>query len=76
MADDEIEQLQDDLAALALVVREGFAEMRGGFAEMRGGFADVNRRLDDLTDVTHRIYEEHGERLKDLEAHLTRQPRP
>ena len=82
MADRHIEQLQRDLAALALTVREGFAEMRagfatmhGGFAEMRTGFADVNRRLDDLTDITHRIYDEHGQRLKDLEDHLTRHPR-
>lgn len=86
MADRRIEQLQRDLAALPLTVREGFAEMRagfatmrgemrGGFAEMRTGFADVNRRLDDLTDITHRIYDEHGKRLKDLEDHLTRHPR-
>ena len=74
MGDPRIDQLQHDLAALAVTVREGFREMRAGFAEMRVGFAGVNRRLDDLTDITHRIYHEHGQRLKELEAHLTRNP--
>jgi hypothetical protein len=83
MGDPIIDQLQNDLATVAVHVREGFAEMRAGFVEMRGGFAEmrvgfaaVNRRLDDLTDISHRIYHEHGQRLRDLEDHLTRNRQP
>jgi hypothetical protein len=75
VVDAKIEQLQGELAALGVTVRDGFAEIRAGFAEMRAGFAGVNARLDDLTDVTHRIYHEHGQRLKDLEHHLIRNSR-
>lgn len=75
MGDRKIDQLQNDLTMLAVVVRAGFAEMRAGFAEMRVGFAAVDCRLDDLTDITHRIYNEHGQRLKDFEDHLTRNSR-
>jgi hypothetical protein len=101
MGDPKINELKNDLATLAIEVREefadlraemragfaqmhggfaqmhgGFAQMHGGFAEMRVGFAAVNRRLDDLTDISHRIYHEHGQRLRDLEDHLTRNRRP
>jgi hypothetical protein len=83
MSDPIIDQLQNDLATVAVHVREGFTEMRAGFAEMRAGFTEmragfaaVNRRLDDLTDISHRIYHEHGQRLREFEDHLTRNPRP
>ena len=67
-------EMRDGMAEM----RGGLVEIRGGLAEMRSGFAAVDRRfdtveqrLDALTDVVHRIYTEHGQRLKDLEDHFT-----
>ncbi|MGH8186335.1 MAG: hypothetical protein ACREUC_07210 [Steroidobacteraceae bacterium] len=96
-----VENLQQDVATVAVTMREGFQqlreEMRFGFAEMRqemrarfaqvdgrlgtmdgrlgtmdGRLDSMDGRLDGLTDIVQRIYAEHGQRLKDLEDHVTR----
>ena len=69
--EEQVGGLQQDVATMAAAMREGFQQIR---EEMRFGFSGMRQEMRALTDVVQRIYTEHGQRLKDLEDHLTNHP--
>jgi DNA anti-recombination protein RmuC len=79
----KIDQVQQDVAALAKAIRDGFARVDERFARVDERFDRMDRRFDDvegqfaeqfadLRDIVNRIYAEHGSRLKDIEDTLAR----
>lgn len=45
--------------------------MNSGFSRVDERFDRSDQRLEDVIDIAHRIYDEHGRRLTDIEAQLT-----
>ena len=59
------EALSEQILALAVQMREGFARVDRRLDRIDG-------RLEEVIDITHRTYNEHGRRLADIEAQLSR----
>lgn len=61
----KIDRVHQDVITLAQAIRDGFARVDERFTRVDG-------RFDEVVDIVSRIYEEHGNRLKDIEELLTR----